>query len=99
MTPHTLTVTPHSDPPGHYSTPVRAEPPPRNAGESVSEGQQVITFSGNEVERPRLFWECRDDGTEEPDQQEEGGRGHGRHHSPTMGSVDVFKERGTEGGE
>lgn len=68
----------------------------RNAGESVSEGQEVITFSGDEVERPRLLWERRDGGSEKPDQQEEGGRGHGLHRSPTMDSVDIFKETGTE---
>lgn len=71
----------------------------RNAGESVSEGQEVITFSGDEVERPRLLWERRDGGSEKPDQQEEGGRGHGLHRGPTMDSVDILKETGTERGE
>lgn len=60
----------------------------------MSEGQEVITFSGDEVERPRLLWERRDGGSEKPDQQEEGGRRHGLHCSPTRDSVDILKRYG-----
>lgn len=58
--------------------------------------QEVITFSGDEVEGPWLLWECEARRSEDPTQQEETGRDHRCHSNTTVDSVDEQKENRTQ---
>lgn len=63
----------------------------------MTKGQEVSTFSGDEVERPQFLWERRDGRPEQPTQQEEEGRGHGRHCNTPTESVEILKTKKKKG--
>lgn len=77
------------DPTHHTSRPEREEH--GGVGSWKTKNQEVNTFSGDEVEGPCFLWECRAGRLEDPAQQEEGRRGHGRHSNRAVESVEIKK--------
>lgn len=65
----------------------------RAEGWRARKSEGASTFSGDEVEGPRFLWECRAGSSEEPTQQEEGRRGHGRHSNRTVVCWNIKKKR------